>query len=63
MVCKEPIMSYSAFTILKPTGGNFSLLFYNYDEVMESVEFFFVQTLNKEARIPKGDASRLLHLS
>ena len=56
MVSKQPIMTYSSFTILKPRGGNFSLIFYNYDEVMESLDFFFNQTLNKEARIPKSDA-------
>jgi hypothetical protein len=56
MVSKQPIMTYSSFTILKPAGGNFSILFYNFDEVMESMEFFFIQTLNKEARVLKGDA-------
>ena len=56
MVSKEPIMTYSSFTILKPAGGNFSILFYNYDDVMESLDLFFTQTLNKEARILKSDA-------
>jgi uncharacterized membrane protein YobD (UPF0266 family) len=57
-VSKEPLMSYTSFTILKPTGINFALVFYNLPEVFESIDFFFNQTLNKEADIPKLDAKK-----
>ncbi|WP_020613424.1 hypothetical protein [Sediminispirochaeta bajacaliforniensis] len=56
MVSKEPIISYGSFTIMKPSGINFSLLFYANDEVMDTLGYFFTETLNREAGIPKSDA-------
>jgi hypothetical protein len=58
MVSKKPIMTYSSFTVLKPTGINFAILFYNLPEVLSTVEFFFTQTLNKEAGVPTIDAKK-----
>jgi hypothetical protein len=58
MVSKKAVITYSAFTILKPTGVNFSLIFYNLPEVLESLASFFTQTLNKEAGVPKSDARK-----
>lgn len=58
MVSKTPVVSYSSFTILKPTGMNFSLIFYNLPEVQKTLQFFFEQTLNREAGIPKSDAKK-----
>lgn len=58
MVSKEPIMTYSSFTILRPTGINFSLFFFNRPDVLESLNFFFVQTLNREAGVPKRDSDK-----
>ena len=56
MVPKKPIVTYSSFTILKPTGINFALCFYNTEEVLETIEYFFVQTFNREAQVPKRDS-------
>ena len=56
MVPKEPVITYSSFTILPPTGINFALCFYNKPEIFDTLEFFFVQTLNKEAQVPKKDS-------
>lgn len=58
MVSKEPIISYSSFTILRPTGVNFSLIFYHTDEVLDTLNYFFQETLNKEAQIPRSDARK-----
>ena len=58
MVSKEPVITYSSFTILVPTGMNFSILFYNLPDVYDSLQFFFEQTLNREAGIPKSDAKK-----
>ena len=58
MVSKEPVISYSSFTILKPTGLDFSILFFNLPDVMESLDFFFQQTLNREAGVPKIDSKK-----
>jgi hypothetical protein len=58
MVSKEPIITYSSFTILKPTGINFSLLFFKLDDVLETINKFFVESLHKEAGIPSVDAKK-----
>ncbi|HUX20981.1 MAG TPA: hypothetical protein VMW69_07050 [Spirochaetia bacterium] len=56
MVSKEPVVSYSAFTILRPTGVDFAIVFYNLPDVIASLKSFFTQTLNREAGIPQIDA-------
>jgi hypothetical protein len=56
MVSKEPIISYGSFTIMRPRGVNFSLLFYASETVMETLEVFFTETLNREAGVLKSDA-------
>jgi hypothetical protein len=58
MVSKSPQMSYGSFTILKPTGINFSFIFYNQPEVFETIAKFFAATLNKEAAVPKTEAEK-----
>ena len=62
MISKEPIMTFSSFTILKPTGINFALCFYNLPDVLDTLSFFFNQTLNKEAGISKGDSKTATNL-
>ncbi len=56
MVSKSPLMTYGSFTILKPSGINFSFLFYNMPDVFETVAKFFSATLNKEAGVSKAEA-------
>lgn len=58
MVSKNPIMTYTSFTILKPKGINFCFVFYNLPDVMETIGKFFTATLNKEAGIPQTDAQK-----
>ncbi len=53
---KEAQEAMSSFTVLKPTGVNFSFLFYPLPDVFASLELFFEQTLSKEAGIPMRDA-------
>ena len=57
-ISKTPIISYSSFTVLKPTGMNFALIFFTLPEIKETLSFFFTQTLNKEADIPSLDAKK-----
>ena len=57
-ISKKPLISYSSFTVLKPTGMNFALIFYNLPEIKETLSFFFTQTLNKEADVPTVDAKK-----
>jgi len=58
MISKEPVMAYSAFTILKPKGINFAFLFYNLENVLITIQRFFEKTLNQEANVPKLDAEQ-----
>ena len=58
MVSKDPLVTYSSFTVLNPTGANFSLVFYNLPDVLETLSAFFIQSLSKEAGVPKSDARK-----
>ena len=58
MISKEPIMTYSSFTILKSKGINFSLLIYNLPDALDTMRIFFEQSLNKEAGVPTIDAKK-----
>jgi hypothetical protein len=58
MVSKTPIDSFSSFTVLKPTGINFALVFYNLPDLYTTLSLFFEKTFNKEAGIPQADAKK-----
>jgi hypothetical protein len=63
MISKEPIDSFASFTILKPTGINFALVFYNLPDINENLATFFEKSLNMELKIPHSDsrnASRVI---
>ncbi|MDR1894606.1 MAG: hypothetical protein LBQ61_07980 [Spirochaetales bacterium] len=58
MVSKKPVITYSSFTILNPSGMNFSIIFYNLPDVLASLQLFFEMTLNREAGIPQSDSKK-----
>lgn len=58
MIAKQPIQAFSSFTILKPTGINFALVFYKLPDVFDTLGIFFEKTLNKEAGVPMADAKK-----
>jgi hypothetical protein len=58
MIAKKPMDSYSSFTILRPTGVNFALVFYRLPDLYETLTVFFEKTLNREAGIPQIDAHK-----
>ncbi|MCL2211862.1 MAG: hypothetical protein FWB95_08075 [Treponema sp.] len=58
MVSKEPNESYGSFTILKPTGINFSMIFYDTPELFGSLTAFFTDSFNRLRRVPAGDAKK-----
>ena len=62
MVSKGPQMTYGSFTILKPSGVNFSFIFYNLPDVLATITKFFAATLNKEAAVPKAEADKAAQL-
>ncbi len=58
MIAKHPVETFSSFTILKPTGINFALVFYHLPDVYDTLTIFFEKTLNKEAGVPMADAKK-----
>jgi len=58
MVAKEPNESYGSFTILKPTGVNFAVVFYQLPEVYKSLADFFTESLNRQRKVPESDAKK-----
>jgi hypothetical protein len=58
MIAKKPMVSFSSFTILKPSGINFALVFYRLPDLYDNLGLFFEKTLNQEAGIPQQDAKK-----
>ncbi|MDR2759190.1 MAG: hypothetical protein LBB78_07415 [Spirochaetaceae bacterium] len=58
MIAKEPILSFSSFTILKPSGINFALVFYSRPDIFATMRQFFEKTFNQEAGIPQADSKK-----
>ncbi|MCL2230497.1 MAG: hypothetical protein FWC01_05325 [Treponema sp.] len=58
MVAKNPDESYGSFTILKPSGINFSIIFYQRPDVYKSLSEFFIDSLNRFRRVPAIDAKK-----
>jgi hypothetical protein len=62
MIAKEPNESYGSFTILKPTGINFAVVFYQLPDVYQTLTIFFTDTLNRQRKIPESDAKKASQL-
>jgi hypothetical protein len=62
MVAKEPNESYGSFTILKPTGINFSIVFYDLPDVFNTITAFFTDSLNRIRKVPESDAKKASQL-
>jgi len=60
-IAKEPNESYGSFTILKPSGINFAVVFYETPEMYKALANFFVESLNRQRKIPEHDAKTAAH--
>ena len=58
MIAKEPDESYGSFTIMKPMGLNFSVVFYELPDMYKTVYDFFLNTLNRQRKVPEADAKK-----
>ncbi len=56
MISREPILTYSAFTVPRPRGIDFAFLFYILPDMLATIDGFVAKTLNDEAQIPLADA-------
>jgi hypothetical protein len=59
-VGREPVVSYSNFTVLKPVGQNVAYVFYPGDDVRENIMEYFRLSLWKQARVPQTDAREVV---
>lgn len=57
-IAKQANVSYGSFTVMKPSGMDFSLLFYPLPDMLETMGAFFEKTLSKEADLPMVDAKK-----
>jgi hypothetical protein len=57
-VAKRPEEITGSFTILKPTSINFAVIFYQLDDVYETIASFFEKSLNRDRKIPGIDARK-----
>jgi len=62
MVAKEPNELYGSFTILKPTSINFSIVFYQLQDVYKNLASFFEEVLNRQRKVPQMDAKKASQL-
>ena len=58
-VGREPVVTYSNFTVLKPVGSDISYVFHPTGDVRETIVEFFRKSLWKQARVPQGDAREI----
>lgn len=56
---KEPVETYTSFTVLKSVGHDVSYVFFPHDNLQESILEFFRVSLWKQARVPQGDARKV----
>mgnify|MGYP006305385583 FL=1 len=59
MVGKEPVITYTSFTILQPVGENFAYIIYRDDDILNAVEQLFAKSMWQDARVPKIDAEKV----
>lgn len=57
-MAKKPIESLSSFTVAKPVGLNISFIFFELEDLYETLAKFFEQTFNKDGGVPQSDAKK-----
>src|SRR6056297_2629879 len=58
MVSKEPVVTYTSFTILQPVGENFAYILFG-ENILATVEAFYAKSIWQDARVPKTDAEKV----
>ena len=59
---KEPVVTYTSFTVLRSIGQDVSYVFFPHDNLRQSILEFFRVSLWKQARVPQGDARKVKEL-
>ncbi|GHV95908.1 hypothetical protein AGMMS50293_22280 [Spirochaetia bacterium] len=56
MISKEPNESHGSFTVLRPMGINFALVFYNQSDIYVNLASFFERFFNQQLKVPQSNA-------
>lgn len=56
MYNKEPQTMMTSFTVLKPTGHNFSLIVFQQDDIQQTLARLFQAALHNESNVPMADS-------
>lgn len=56
MYNKEPQMVMTSFTVLKPSGNNFSLIVFQQDDIQQTLSRLFQSALHNESNVPMNDS-------
>lgn len=56
MYNKEPQMVMTSFTVLKPSGNNFSLIVFQQDDIKQTLAKLFQSALHNESNVPMNDS-------
>ena len=59
MYNKEPQMVMTSFTVLKPSGHNFSLIVFQQDEIKQTLAKLFQSALHNESNVPMNDSKKI----
>ena len=59
MYNKEPQMMMTSFTVLKPTGHNFSLIVFQQDDIQQTLAKLFQSALHNESNVPMADSKKI----
>jgi hypothetical protein len=62
MVAKEPNETFGSFTVLKPSGANFAMVFYQQPDLYQTLAAFFADSLNRQRKVPESDAKKAAQL-
>ena len=58
MIGKKPNEALTSFTVEKPEGLNISFVFYDLEDIYDTLAKFFEQSFNKDAGVPQADAKK-----
>lgn len=59
MYNKEPQMVMTSFTVLKPSGNNFSLIVFQQDDIKQTLSRLFQSALHNESNVPMNDSKTI----
>ena len=57
---KKPIDSLSSFSVAKPVGFNITFVFYNNDELYDTLSKFFEKSFSNDGGVPQADAKKAI---